>query len=130
MAAEEAPLSLDHYRAEVERLSRELTETTHEKIQAAEYGLAVLEEKLTLKQQYDELEAAHDSLRQELEQLREVSRGGPPGPLWGAQGALFSPPRGAARKARCAPSPGGAAAGGGGLRPRCPRPAALSRPAG
>ncbi|KAM4882636.1 protein bicaudal D homolog 1 isoform 7-T7 [Thomomys bottae] len=72
MAAEEALPTADHYRAEIERLSRELAETTHEKIQAAEYGLVVLEEKLTLKQQYDELEAEHDALRQELEQLKEV----------------------------------------------------------
>lgn len=59
-------------RAEVERLSRELSDTTREKIQAAEYGLAVLEEKQTLKQQYDELEAEYESVRRELEQLREV----------------------------------------------------------
>ncbi|KAM4882630.1 protein bicaudal D homolog 1 isoform 1-T1 [Thomomys bottae] len=72
MAAEEALPTADHYRAEIERLSRELAETTHEKIQAAEYGLVVLEEKLTLKQQYDELEAEHDALRQELEQLKEA----------------------------------------------------------
>ncbi|XP_051757930.1 protein bicaudal D homolog 2 isoform X2 [Ctenopharyngodon idella] len=57
---------------EVERLSRELAETTQEKIQAAEYGLAVLEEKQQLKQQYDELEAEYESVRQELEQLREA----------------------------------------------------------
>lgn len=64
---------MDHYKTEIERLTKELTETTHEKIQAAEYGLVVLEEKLTLKQQYDELEAEYDSLKQELEQLKEVS---------------------------------------------------------
>ncbi|XP_026126467.1 protein bicaudal D homolog 2 isoform X2 [Carassius auratus] len=62
----------DATRAEVQRLSRELAETTREKIQAAEYGLAVLEEKQQLKQQYDELEAEHESVRQELEQLREA----------------------------------------------------------
>ena len=73
MAAEEVLQSVDHYKAEIERLTKELTETTHEKIQAAEYGLVVLEEKLTLKQQYDELEAEYDSLKQELEQLKEVS---------------------------------------------------------
>ena len=33
---------------EMERLSRELSETTKEKIQAAEYGLVVLEEKQQL----------------------------------------------------------------------------------
>lgn len=73
MAAEEVLQTVDHYKAEIERLTKELTETTHEKIQAAEYGLVVLEEKLTLKQQYDELEAEYDSLKQELEQLKEVS---------------------------------------------------------
>lgn len=73
MAAEEVLHSVDHYKSEIERLTKELTETTHEKIQAAEYGLVVLEEKLTLKQQYDELEAEYDGLKQELEQLKEVS---------------------------------------------------------
>ncbi|XP_068416646.1 protein bicaudal D homolog 1 isoform X13 [Eschrichtius robustus] len=72
MAAEEVLQTVDHYKTEIERLTKELTETTHEKIQAAEYGLVVLEEKLTLKQQYDELEAEYDSLRQELEQLKEA----------------------------------------------------------
>ncbi|XP_030069745.1 protein bicaudal D homolog 1 [Microcaecilia unicolor] len=72
MAEEEHSQNVDHYKAEVERLTKELTETTHEKIQAAEYGLVVLEEKLTLKQQYDELEAEYDVLRQELEQLKEA----------------------------------------------------------
>lgn len=73
MAAEEVLQTVDHYKTEIERLTKELTETTHEKIQAAEYGLVVLEEKLTLKQQYDELEAEYDGLKQELEQLKEVS---------------------------------------------------------
>ncbi|NP_001400100.1 protein bicaudal D homolog 1 isoform 22 [Homo sapiens] len=72
MAAEEVLQTVDHYKTEIERLTKELTETTHEKIQAAEYGLVVLEEKLTLKQQYDELEAEYDSLKQELEQLKEA----------------------------------------------------------
>ncbi|XP_051011592.1 protein bicaudal D homolog 1 isoform X4 [Acomys russatus] len=72
MAAEEVVHTVDHYKTEIERLTKELTETTHEKIQAAEYGLVVLEEKLTLKQQYDELEAEYDGLKQELEQLKEA----------------------------------------------------------
>ncbi|XP_061640673.1 protein bicaudal D homolog 2 isoform X1 [Phyllopteryx taeniolatus] len=59
-------------RVEVERLSRELRETTQEKIQAAEYGLAVLEEKQQLKQRFDELESEHEALRQELDQLKEA----------------------------------------------------------
>ncbi|XP_017290982.1 protein bicaudal D homolog 2 [Kryptolebias marmoratus] len=59
-------------RAEVERLARELRETTHEKIQAAEYGLAVLEEKQQLKQRFDELETEYEAVRQELDQLKEA----------------------------------------------------------
>ncbi|XP_032416692.1 protein bicaudal D homolog 2-like isoform X1 [Xiphophorus hellerii] len=59
-------------RAEVERLSRELSETSSEKIQAAEYGLAVLEEKQQLKQQYDDLEVEYEAVRQELDQLKEA----------------------------------------------------------
>lgn len=59
-------------RAEIERLSRELIETTNEKIQAAEYGLVVLEEKQQLKQQYDDLEIDYEAVRRELDLLKEV----------------------------------------------------------
>lgn len=59
-------------RVEVERLGRELRETTHEKIQAAEYGLAVLEEKQQLKQRFDDLEAEYETVRHELDQLKEA----------------------------------------------------------
>ncbi|XP_059185259.1 protein bicaudal D homolog 2-like isoform X2 [Centropristis striata] len=57
---------------EVERLTRELRETSHEKIQAAEYGLAVLEEKQQLKQRFDELETEYETVRHELDQLKEA----------------------------------------------------------
>ncbi|XP_043934085.1 protein bicaudal D homolog 2 isoform X2 [Protopterus annectens] len=59
-------------RAELKRLALELGETTREKIQAAEYGLAVLEEKQQLKQRYDDLDGEYESVRQELEQLKEA----------------------------------------------------------
>lgn len=59
-------------RVEVERLTRELRETTHEKIQAAEYGLAVLDEKQQLKLRFDELETEHETVRHELDQLKEA----------------------------------------------------------
>ncbi|XP_055506157.1 protein bicaudal D homolog 1 isoform X2 [Leucoraja erinacea] len=75
MAAEGEPTktkSTEHYKAEIQRLSKELSETTHEKIQAAEYGLVVLEEKQSLKQQYDELESAYETVKHELEQLKEA----------------------------------------------------------
>ncbi|XP_059421202.1 protein bicaudal D homolog 1-like isoform X1 [Carassius carassius] len=64
--------SVDHYRAEVERLTRELAEANREKIRAAECGLVVLEENQTLKQQYAELETEQEALKQELEQLHEA----------------------------------------------------------
>ncbi|KAF7249614.1 hypothetical protein EYD10_04446 [Varanus komodoensis] len=59
-------------RAEIKRLFQELGETTREKIQAAEYGLVVLEEKQQLKQQYEELEVEYETIRTEMEQLKEV----------------------------------------------------------
>lgn len=62
-------------RSEIKRLFQELGETTREKIQAAEYGLAVLEEKQQLKQQYEELELEYETIRTEMEQLKEVRRG-------------------------------------------------------
>ncbi|XP_065096990.1 protein bicaudal D homolog 2 isoform X1 [Paramisgurnus dabryanus] len=59
-------------RAEIERLSRELSETTREKIQAAEYGLVVLEENQQLKQRFEDLEGDYETVRQELDQLKEA----------------------------------------------------------
>ncbi|XP_042594135.1 protein bicaudal D homolog 1-like isoform X7 [Cyprinus carpio] len=56
----------------VERLTRELAEANREKVRAAECGLAVLEENQSLKQQYADLEAEQETLRQELEQLQEA----------------------------------------------------------
>ena len=66
--------TVDQYRAEVERLTRELAEANREKIRAAECGLVVLEENQSLKQQCAELESEQEALKHELEQLQEVSR--------------------------------------------------------
>lgn len=57
---------------EVERLGNELAETVREKVQAAEYGLAVLEEKQQLQSQYDELETNFEALKTELSCAKEV----------------------------------------------------------
>ncbi|XP_078520723.1 protein bicaudal D homolog 2-like [Lissotriton helveticus] len=59
-------------RAEVDRLSAELQETTQEKVQAAQYGLAVLEENADLKQKYTDLESEHEAMKQELQQVKEA----------------------------------------------------------
>ncbi|KAK3103668.1 hypothetical protein FSP39_020898 [Pinctada imbricata] len=64
--------SVDDLRREIERLQTELAETSQEKVQAAEYGLAVLEEKQQLQQQIDELEVQLDTVKQELECAKEA----------------------------------------------------------
>ena len=58
--------------AEIDRLSLELEETTKQKLQAAEYGLAVLDEKQQLQQQYDELETQLENTKSELQCVKEV----------------------------------------------------------
>ncbi|XP_035243806.1 protein bicaudal D homolog 2 [Anguilla anguilla] len=58
--------------AELERLSLELQEANEEKLQAARYGLAVLEESASLKSKHGQLEEEHEALKQELQQLREA----------------------------------------------------------
>ncbi|XP_034529249.1 protein bicaudal D homolog 1-like isoform X2 [Notolabrus celidotus] len=68
--------TVEQCRAEVERLTRELAEANREKVRAAECGLVVLEENQSLKQQYADLEAEQEALRQELEQLQEVGSAG------------------------------------------------------
>ena len=57
---------------EMNRLQSELEETSRQKIQAAEYGLAVLEEKQQLQQQCEELEALYDTTKHELDCAKEV----------------------------------------------------------
>lgn len=60
--------------AEVERLAAELQEANEEKLQAARYGLAVLEESAALKINHSQLEEEHEALKMEVQQLREVSQ--------------------------------------------------------
>lgn len=63
----------EYFRSEIERLSNELQQASSDKIRAAEYGLAVLEEKQTVQEQYDELESLFEATKQELEKSKEVS---------------------------------------------------------
>lgn len=65
-------LPVDDLRREIERLQQELTETNQEKIRAAEYGLAVLEEKQQLQAQVEELEGNYETTRIELEHAKET----------------------------------------------------------
>ncbi|XP_053329890.1 protein bicaudal D homolog 2-like [Spea bombifrons] len=64
--------NIAHLQGELERLSAELQETTEEKFQAAQYGLAVLEENSELKQKYADLESECDALKLELKHLKEA----------------------------------------------------------
>ena len=66
-------MTIEELRQELTRLQNELSETSQEKMQAAQYGLAVLEEKQQLQQQYEELEAFHETAKHDLECAKEVS---------------------------------------------------------
>lgn len=65
-------LSLVELREEIRRLQQELTETNQEKVRAAEYGLAVLEERNQFESHIEELETNIHSLKSELDQAKEV----------------------------------------------------------
>lgn len=58
--------------AEVIRLTLELHEATEEKLQAARYGLVVLDENEALKTKHRQLEEEYEALKAELQQLKEV----------------------------------------------------------
>lgn len=64
---------LAELRAEIERLSRELDLASTEKIQSAQYGLALLEEKSTLQERCNELEGLYENTKHELDITHEVS---------------------------------------------------------
>lgn len=68
----EADMGSRDLKAEVMRLTLELQEATEEKLQAARYGLVVLDESAALKVKHTQLEEEHESLKLELQQLREV----------------------------------------------------------
>ena len=64
--------SIEYFKTEIERLNKELQQASCDKIRAAEYGLAVLEEKQTLQEQYDDLETLFENTKHELESSKEV----------------------------------------------------------
>uniref|UniRef100_A0A3Q2VBS5 Zgc:162200 n=1 Tax=Haplochromis burtoni TaxID=8153 RepID=A0A3Q2VBS5_HAPBU len=68
----EAEMGSRDLKAEVMRLTLELQEATEEKLQAARYGLVVLEESAALKMKHTQLEEEHESLKLELQQLKEA----------------------------------------------------------
>lgn len=68
----EAEMGSGDLKSEVLRLTLELQEATEEKLQAARYGLVVLEESSALKVKHRQLEEEHEALKVELQQLKEV----------------------------------------------------------
>ncbi|KAM9751112.1 protein bicaudal D homolog 2 isoform 1-T2 [Menidia menidia] len=68
----EAEMGSRDLKAEVMRLTLELQEATDEKLQAARYGLVVLEESSALKVKHRHLEEEHEALKLELQQLKEA----------------------------------------------------------
>ncbi len=71
--SEDGSETVDELRVEVQRLKEELALASREKIQAAEYGLVVLEEKQALKAQYEDLELLYETTKQELQLAQEVT---------------------------------------------------------
>ncbi|CAK9833861.1 Protein bicaudal D [Anthophora retusa] len=65
-------VTIEELRIEIERLSRELDLASTEKIQSAQYGLALLEEKSTLQQRCNDLEALYENTKHELEITQEA----------------------------------------------------------
>ena len=64
--------TVEELRVELTRLKEELSLASREKIQAAEYGLVVLEEKQAIKQQCEDLELLYETSKQELQIAKEV----------------------------------------------------------
>ncbi|CAK1584314.1 unnamed protein product [Parnassius mnemosyne] len=65
-------VSIVELKAEIERLSRELDQASSEKIQSAQLGLVLLEEKSALQQRCDELESLYENTKHELEITQEA----------------------------------------------------------
>ncbi|XP_056279280.1 protein bicaudal D homolog 2 isoform X2 [Pseudoliparis swirei] len=69
---EEIEMGSGELKTEVVRLTLELQEATEEKLQAARYGLEVLEESAALKVKHRQLEEEYETLKGELHQLKEA----------------------------------------------------------
>ncbi|CAH0724274.1 unnamed protein product, partial [Brenthis ino] len=65
-------LSISELKAEIERLSRELDQASSEKIQSAQLGLVLLEEKSSLQLRCDELESLYENTKHELDITQEA----------------------------------------------------------
>lgn len=64
--------TINELKQEIERLSRELDQASSEKVQSAQYGLVLLEEKESLQQRCEELESLYENTRNELDITQEA----------------------------------------------------------
>lgn len=64
--------TVEELKHEIERLNRELAQTSHEKIQSAQYGLVLLDEKEALQQRFDLVESQYEGAKNELDLVKEV----------------------------------------------------------
>ncbi|XP_072942574.1 protein bicaudal D [Epargyreus clarus] len=71
-ATAHSDVSIVELKVEIERLSRELDQASSEKIQSAQLGLVLLEEKSALQQRCDELESLYENTKHELEITQEA----------------------------------------------------------
>lgn len=67
-----AATEIGELREEIERLARELDQASSEKIQSAQYGLGLLEEKSQLQHRCEELETLYENAKHELDITQEV----------------------------------------------------------
>lgn len=70
-----AASDVDILKNEIERLNRELDQASSEKIQSAQYGLVLLEEKKELELKCFELETLYENAKHELNITQEVPYG-------------------------------------------------------
>lgn len=72
MASQQNNNDHDLLKREIERLTRELDQASSEKVQSAQYGLVLLEEKKELQQKCEELENLYENAKHELTITQEV----------------------------------------------------------
>ncbi|KAG7301317.1 hypothetical protein JYU34_014247 [Plutella xylostella] len=71
-ATAQTELAVAELKVEIERLSRELDQASSEKVQSAQLGLVLLQEKGELQRRCEELEALYENTRHDLEITQEA----------------------------------------------------------
>lgn len=72
VTAADDSITMEELRLEIERLSRELDQASSEKIQSAQFGLVLLDEKSLLQQKCEELETLYENTKHDLDITQEA----------------------------------------------------------